>query len=58
MSNMQLVREYVTWWWRRDSNTACLIIIDLAQTMSARDLINMADYLKGLADLKKANGDE
>ena len=58
MSNMQLVREYVTWWWRRDSNTACLIIIDLAQTMSARDLINMADYLHGLAGQKKENEHE
>ena len=55
---MTMLKDYVAWWWRRDSKTACLITIDLAQTMTTQDLINTADYFYGLAALKKANDDE
>ena len=53
-----IIKEWLRWWWYRDSNTACLIAIDLAQTMSTKHLYEMAEYLKGLADLKKANDDD
>lgn len=47
-----MIRDWLRWWWNQDSNGACLVIIDLAETMNRRDLRQMAEYLNGLADLK------
>jgi hypothetical protein len=50
---MITIRDWCLWWWRRDSNTACLVLIDLAETMTTKDLRQMRDYLDSLARLKE-----
>lgn len=43
-----LVWDFVRFFWRRDSDSACRVLIWLSEWMSDRDLQQMADYLISL----------
>lgn len=51
---LRVVTDWLRWWWNRDSNGAILVLIDLAETMTIRDLRQARDYCESLARLKEA----
>lgn len=45
-----MIRDILRFLWRRDADSACLLIIGIADHMSIKDLKSMSDYLKQSAD--------
>lgn len=51
---LDIISDLFGWWCHRDSNRACLVTIDVAETMTIKDLDNMRDYFESLATFRRA----
>lgn len=48
-----MIRTLLTFLFKRDSESAACVVIDFAQYMSPKDLLQIAGYLEGLAADRK-----
>lgn len=53
-----MIRDLLKFLWRRDSESASLVIIHVACYMSIKDMGDMAEYLKSYAENRRASGAE
>lgn len=44
-----MIKDLFRFWYKRDSITAAVLVIDIAQYMNPKDLSQISDYLRGLA---------
>ena len=47
------VADFLRWLFIRDSNSACLMIIDVAESLNRKQLREMRDYLDSLEKLRE-----
>jgi hypothetical protein len=48
-------KDFLRFVWRRDSESACILIIGLSWWLGDADLRQMSDYLQALLDSNKSN---
>jgi len=52
-----MIRNLLRFLWRRDSESACILMIGLAEYLSQRDAGEMAEYLTTLRDVREKQGE-
>ena len=55
-----VMKWILRWLWRKDSESASCVCIDLADTMSDKDLREMSDYFRAVIENReaRANGNQ
>lgn len=48
------IKDFIGWFFGRSSNSAMLVLIDIAQDFNERDIQQAADYLVSLKQLREA----
>lgn len=48
-----MLKSLLRFFWRRDSERACILVIELCEYMDVGDLRQMADYCKVSSELKE-----
>lgn len=51
-----LVRDCLRFLWRRDSESAFALIIDLAWDLTRKDLVDCRDYLDSVGEYRERSG--
>ena len=51
-----MIRDVLRFLWKRDSNSAVIVLIVISEFMTQRDLLQCRDYLESLHEARKPRG--